>query len=95
MFEHQDSQVLVLILNKDRNRGSIGAAEAEAQLCESSGQPMLDLLQPENNINYSLPGQLTMTTPLSVQPWLPPPSISLLLNSHPEIPQRKEEGQTK
>ena len=43
VIEHQDNKVLVLIVNKDRNRGSIGAAEADAQLCESSGQPMIGL----------------------------------------------------
>jgi len=43
VFEHQDNKVLVLIVNKDRNRGSIGAAEADAKLCESSGQPMIGL----------------------------------------------------
>ena len=43
VFGHQDNKVLVLIVNKDRNQGSIGAAEADAQLCESSGQPMIGL----------------------------------------------------
>ena len=36
VFELQSNQVLVLVKNKDRNRGSRGEAEANAQLCDSS-----------------------------------------------------------
>ena len=43
VFEHQGNKVLVLIVNKDRNQGSIGAEEADAQLCESSGKTMIGL----------------------------------------------------